>query len=97
MKYFLLLMTISGCSFEKTKNIIEIINEHEYEYYCGYNAAVLQFENEHSDLIVDLSNKKVLTYTASKDNNSYADGYHKALNIIVSRDNKHCPDPRSIK
>ena len=96
-KHSLLLLALSGCSYSENRPpdnalVIETISSYDYEYFCGNNAAVNQFGTNHSDLIVDLSNKQVKTYVADNYNNAYADGYHKALDIIVSRDNKQCPD-----
>lgn len=95
-KYSLLFLALSGCSYSNNRPpnnaLVEIISSSDYEFFCGNNAAVNQFGTNHSDLIVDISNKKVLAYVSDSYNNAYADGYHKALDIIVSRDNKQCPN-----
>lgn len=97
LKHSLLLLAVSGCSYSEkplssTIAQSESISGYDYEYYCGNNAAVSQFGSNHPDLIVDLSNKIVVTYVSDSDKSGYADGYHKALDIIVARDNKQCPD-----
>jgi CDGSH-type Zn-finger protein len=96
-KYSLYFLALSGCSYSENKPpnnalVIETISSYDYEYFCGINAAVNQFGSKHSDLVIDLSTKRVLTYVADSYNNGYADGYHKALDVIVSRDSKQCPD-----
>lgn len=91
-KYSLVLMVLSGCSYSENRPPVEIISSSDYEYLCGINAAVNQFGTDHSDLIVDMSNKKVLSYVSDSYDNAYADGYHKTLEIIILRNNKICPD-----
>lgn len=97
LKHSLLLLIVSGCSYSQqplSSPVVqsESISGYDYEYYCGHNAAVSQFGSNHPDLIVDLSNKRVVSYVSDSDKSGYVDGYHKALDIIVSRDNKQCPD-----
>lgn len=87
-----------GCSSSDIQDapdppkVVEEISEYDYDYYSGHNAAVFQFGSQYSDLVVDLSNKEVTIYTNNNDHTGYADGYHRALDIIYSRDNPQCPD-----
>ena len=89
-----------GCSYSEPQiNIVERdkvvevnMSSYEYEYYSGHNAAVAQFGSQYPDLIVDLSNKKIASYVSDTDRQGYADGYHKALDIINSRMDPKCPD-----
>lgn len=98
-KYSLvLLVAMCGCGDNPSVSIVsntilEDISSYEYDYYSGQNAAVAQFGNDNDlDLIVDLSNKRVVSYVSDNDHSGYADGYHKALDIIDSRNNPKCPD-----
>lgn len=97
--YSLLLFVALGCSYQPDAEItvvvpdsIETISSYDYEYYSGFNAAVSQFGKGNDDLFVDISNKRVLEYTSETDRQGYADGYHKALDILDSRINPKCPD-----
>lgn len=77
MKYsFFFLLFLVGCAEKKVP--LEDISYQEYEFYRGYNAALVQFGNEDTKL-VDLSNKRVLKYASEETNETYADGYHRAL------------------
>lgn len=89
-----------GCSYSEPQievvevtKIIEVdMTSYEYEYYSGHNAAVAQFGSQYPDLLVDLTNKKIASYVSDSDRQGYADGYHKALDIISNRQNPQCPD-----
>lgn len=89
-----------GCSYSQPQiEVVEVTNvveanmsAYDYEYYSGHNAAVAQFGSQYPDLIVDLSDKKIVSYVSDSDRQGYADGYHKALDIISSRTNPQCPD-----
>lgn len=88
---------LCGCSKNQPEPIVtdslENISSYEYDYYSGQNAAVAQFGKDSDlDLIVDLSNKRVVAYASDNDNHGYADGYHKALDVIYARNNSNCPD-----
>lgn len=88
---------LCGCSENQSEPIVtnnlENISSYEYDYYSGQNAAVSQFGKDSDlDLIVDLSNKRVVAYASETDRQGYADGYHKALDVIFARNNSNCPD-----
>lgn len=73
-------------------NSLENMSGYDYEYQSGVNAAIAQFgSDKDSDLFVDLSNKRVISYVSDDDRQGYADGYHRALDILDSR-NPKCPD-----
>jgi hypothetical protein len=85
-----------GCSSKIDTIVVdnsqqETISQYDYDYYSGYNAALSQFDSGSIES-VDLSNKKVIAYTNDSDSNGYADGYHKALDIISFKNNPQCPD-----
>jgi len=67
---------------------IESISEYDYNKALGHNAAIKQFCPEKENMLVDLSNKKVVIYTNNKDKEDerngygYAEGYHRALEYI---------------
>jgi len=85
-----------GCSYsdpyipEHTSTVLEDITLYDYKYYSGHNAAVEKFGEQYSDLLVDLKDKRVISYTSDSSNDAYADGYHKAIQIIDSRNNTKC-------
>lgn len=94
---FILATMIGGCSHKEkevvVENTLEDISSYEYDYYSGQNAAVSQFgKDSDSDLIVDLSNKRVVSYTSDENHQGYADGYHKALDILDRKNDPKCPD-----
>lgn len=82
-----------GCSYNDTpiannsSRIVEEISEYDYDYYSGYNAAVSQFGSQYPEMFVDLSNKIIVGYAVTTSDGGYANGYHKALDIIINRDN----------
>ena len=86
-----------GCSYSEpfvTDNIsvpMEIISFYDYKYYSGHNAAVEQFGQQYPDLFINMDNKKIVNYSSESSNNGYAEGYHKAIEIIDSRRNFQCP------
>lgn len=69
---------------------IESISEYDYNKALGHNAAIKQFCPEKENMLVDLSNKKVVIYTNKDkdgerngyDGYGYAEGYHRALEYI---------------
>lgn len=77
--------------------IVEEISEYDYDYYSGYNAAVSQFGSEYPEMIVDLSNTIIVQYANDINTQGYADGYHKALDVIGNRKNPQCPDVHQEK
>lgn len=93
---FALAFCFCGCNTESSTNSnpvvenVETISEYDYEYYTGYNAALRQFGGD-SAKFVDLSNKQVVKYTSDNDSQGYADGYHKALDILDTEYNPKCP------
>lgn len=94
---FVLSIMVGGCSHKEpevvVQNTLEDISSYEYDYYSGQNAAVSQFgKDSDSDLIVDLSNKRVISYTSDNNRQGYADGYHKALDILDRKNDPKCPD-----
>lgn len=91
IKYTIVYVVIL-CGCYKAPDIKESISSYDYEYLKGYNAAVAQFGINNEDMYVDLSNKKVISYTSSEnDVKGYVDGYHRALDIISNRNNPSCP------
>ena len=87
-KIIVFCLLFSGCSYSVEK--YEEISLYDYEYYTGYNAAINQF-GENNFPIVDLNHKKITAYTKQDDNNGYADGYHKAVDMIYNSNDKNCP------
>lgn len=87
-----------GCSYNNVPKvsdppkIVEEISEYDYDYYSGYNAAVSQFGSQYPEMLVDLSGKVIVQYAVDHADGGYADGYHKALDIITNKNNKDCPD-----
>lgn len=66
---------------------IESISEYDYNKALGHNAAIKQFYPEKENMLVDLSNKKVVIYTnkdkdGERNGYGYAEGYHRALEYI---------------
>lgn len=86
-----------GCSYnepyipENRPVIVEDISGYDYNYYSGHNAAVSQFGQQYPDLFVNLDNKRVINYVSESSDTGYTDGYHKAIEIIDSRNNNQCP------
>jgi hypothetical protein len=96
-KYLIICLLFVGCSPVNTviENVnndsnMEIISKYDYDYYTGYNAALAQFGSGNLQAF-DLSNKKIASYVSDKSDQGYADGYHKALDIINLKDNPQCP------
>lgn len=87
-----------GCSSSDIQDapdppkVVEEISEYDYDYYSGYNAAVSQFGSQYPEMLVDLRYKVIVQYASDSDSKGYADGYHKALDIISNRNNPSCPD-----
>lgn len=93
----LILAALCGCKNNREISItlpeVEDISSYEYDYYSGQNAAVSQFGGDNdNDLIVNLQNKRVISYASDNNHQGYADGYHKTLDILDARNNPKCPD-----
>lgn len=92
------LILVLGCFYNNVPKvsdppkIVEEISEYDYDYYSGYNAAVSQFGSQYPEMFVDLSDKVIVQYASNNNDKGYADGYHKALDIISNRNNPSCPD-----
>ena len=94
----MLIAIICGCSpnVPPTNNIVlEDISSYQHQRLLGHNAAIAQFGAGNEDLFVNLDNKRVVEYVINEGDvdNGYADGYHRALEMIDRRNNKECPVP----
>lgn len=94
----MLIAIICGCSpnIPPTNNIVlEDISSYHYQRLLGHNAAIAQFGVGNEDLFVNLDNKRVIQYATNEGDvdSGYADGYHRALEMIDRRNNNECPVP----